>query len=77
MNWCSLDESADADTNANIASPEEESLFAELRRDPSPLLMAPQRRNPFGALNTEQEEKRSCRGQGPRGASHPGAHNSR
>src|ERR1700722_13281945 len=51
MNWCSLDESADADANANanIASPQEESLFAELRRDPSPLLMAPQRRNPFGA----------------------------
>src|SRR5579864_4938625 len=37
MNWCSLDESADADANADLASPEEESLFAELRRDPSPL----------------------------------------
>ena len=60
MNWCSLDESAGADTNANIASPEEESLFAELRRDPSPLLMAPQRRNPFGPLNTEQEEKEAA-----------------
>ena len=60
MNWCSLDESADADANAVLASPEEDSLFAELRSDPSPLSMAPQRRNPFGTLNTEQEEKEAA-----------------
>ena len=72
MNLCTVDESAATNPDASAPSPEEKSLFAALREDPSPALMAAQ----VSVPHTEEEEKEAAEDESPRSA-HAGAHDPR
>ncbi len=57
---CTWDESAGADPDASIDSPEEQTLFAALQQDPSSALMAAAQQRESSFPHAEQEEKEAA-----------------
>ncbi len=65
--FCTLDESASADPDANAATPEEQTLFAALQRDPFAVLTAvAQRQNTSPHAEQEEKEAADARAHGAR-----------